>query len=99
MGLVTGEADRLDLSGITLSSVGGLVYLIVIGSLVGFGCYSWLLRTAPTTLVVTYAYINPLVAVILGTLLAQEVLIPSAAHCHTINPFGHAIDPCKTIEE
>ena len=74
LGLVTGETGRLDLSGITLVSVAGLVYLIVVGSLLGFVCYTWLLREAPTTLVVTYAYINPLVAVILGTLLAQEIL-------------------------
>jgi drug/metabolite transporter (DMT)-like permease len=74
LGLVTGEAGRLNLSAITLSSVEGLVYLIVFGSLVGFVCYSWLLRVAPMTLVVTYAYINPLVAVILGSLLAKEVL-------------------------
>jgi drug/metabolite transporter (DMT)-like permease len=74
LGLLTGEAGRLDLTGINLISLAGLLYLIVVGSLVGFVCYSWLLREAPTTLVVTYAYINPLVAVILGSLLAQEVL-------------------------
>lgn len=74
LGLVTGEAGRLDISGITLQSVAGLAYLIVVGSLIGFVCYTWLLRVAPTTLVITYAYVNPLVAVILGSLLAQEVL-------------------------
>ena len=74
LGLVTGEAGRLDLSGVTLTSLVGLVYLIVVGSLIAFVCYTWLLQEAPTTLVVTYTYINPLVAVILGTLLAQEVL-------------------------
>ncbi len=74
LGLVTGEAGRLNVSAITLRSVAGLAYLIVVGSLVGFVCYTWLLRVAPTTLVVTYAYVNPLVAVTLGSLLAQEVL-------------------------
>jgi len=74
LGLVSGEAGRMDWSGITLRSMAGLAYLIVVGSLLGFVCYSWLLRVAPTTLVVTYAYINPLVAVILGSLLAQEIL-------------------------
>jgi len=75
-GLVTGEVSRLDLAGISLRSLTGLVYLIVVGSLVGFVCYTWLLRVAPTTLVVTYAYVNPLVAVILGSLLAQEAMTP-----------------------
>ncbi len=42
----------------------------------GFVCYKWLLRVAPTTRVVTYAYMNPLVAVILGSLVAQEALTP-----------------------
>jgi drug/metabolite transporter (DMT)-like permease len=74
IGLVTGEAGRLDLTAVTPRSVAGLTYLILVGSMVGFVCYSWLLRVAPMTLVATYAYVNPLVAVILGSLLAQEVL-------------------------
>jgi drug/metabolite transporter (DMT)-like permease len=76
IGLITGEASQLQLSAITLRSMAGLAYLIVVGSLVGFVCYTWLLRVAPTTLVVTYAYVNPLVAVMLGSLLAQETLTP-----------------------
>jgi drug/metabolite transporter (DMT)-like permease len=74
LGLVSGELKRLDLPSITLPSITGLVYLILVGSLIGFVAYSWLLRVAPTSLVVTYAYVNPLVAVILGNLLAQEVI-------------------------
>ncbi len=73
-GLITGEAGSLHLSSITLSSLGGLAYLIVIGSLIGFVSYTWLLKAAPITLVATYAYVNPLVAVMLGSLLAQEAL-------------------------
>jgi drug/metabolite transporter (DMT)-like permease len=76
VGFVTGEAGQLHIASITASSIAGLAYLIVIGSIIGFGCYTWLLRVAPTTLVVTYAYVNPLVAVFLGSLLAGEVLTP-----------------------
>lgn len=76
LGLMTGESGRLDLAAITPRSLLGLGYLVVVGSLVGFVAYSWLLRVAPTSMVVTYAYVNPLVAVILGSLLAQEVLTP-----------------------
>jgi drug/metabolite transporter (DMT)-like permease len=76
IGLLMGEVRQLDLSAITLRSLSGLGYLIVVGSLVGFVCYTWLLRVAPTPLVVTYAYVNPLVAVILGSLIAGEVLTP-----------------------
>ena len=44
------------------------------GSLVGFASYTWLLRSAPVTLVSTYAYVNPVVAIFLGALLAGEPL-------------------------
>jgi drug/metabolite transporter (DMT)-like permease len=76
LGLALGEGSQLQISAITGRSVVGLAYLIVVGSLVGFVCYTWLLREAPTELVVTYAYVNPLVAVALGSLLAQEILTP-----------------------
>lgn len=74
LGLVTGETSRIEVSSITLNSLAGLVYLTIVGSLVGFVCYTWLLQAAPTTLVVTYAYVNPLVALILGSLLVKETL-------------------------
>lgn len=72
----TGEWGRLDLAAVSTSSVTGLIYLIVFGSLVGFASYTWLLRAAPTTLVSTYAYVNPVVAIFLGVLLADEVISP-----------------------
>src|SRR5262249_55376631 len=52
----------------------GLAYLVVAGSLVAFTTYMWLLRNAPTALVGTYAYVNPFVAVLLGTLILGEPL-------------------------
>lgn len=47
-------------------AVGGIAYLVVVGTLVGFTLYVWLLRSAPTPLVSTYAFANPVVAVLLG---------------------------------
>jgi drug/metabolite transporter (DMT)-like permease len=76
IGLLLGEARQLDVSAISLRSLSGLGYLILVGSVVGFACYTWLLRVAPTQLVVTYAYVNPLVAVFLGSLIAGEILTP-----------------------
>lgn len=73
-GTITGEWGRLELATITMRSLSGLAYLIVVGSLVGFVAYSWLMRVAPMPIVSTYAYVNPLIAVILGSLLAQEEL-------------------------
>jgi len=73
-GTIFGEWGKLNLAAVSLNSLLGLGYLIVFGSLVGFASYSWLLGVAPTSLVSTYAYVNPLVAVVLGNLLAQEPL-------------------------
>ena len=69
-----GEWKSLALSGITTRSLLGLAYLILAGSLLGFTSYSWLLRNAPVSLVSTYAYVNPVVAIFLGAWLAGEVI-------------------------
>ena len=76
VGTLSGEWARLNLSAVTLPSLLGLGYLIIFGSLVGFTAYTWLLRVAPTTLVSTYAYVNPVVAILMGNLLAREPLTP-----------------------
>ena len=52
----------------------GLLYLIFIGSLIGFVSYIWLIKHAPVSLVATYAYVNPLVAIILGALFVNETI-------------------------
>ena len=52
----------------------GLVYLVVVGSIVGYTAYLWLLDNAPISLVSTYAYVNPVVAVLLGVLVLGESL-------------------------
>jgi drug/metabolite transporter (DMT)-like permease len=59
-----------------MQSLGGLVYLIFVGSLIGFVSYGWLLQNAPISLVATYAYVNPIVAILLGAWLAAEPLEP-----------------------
>jgi drug/metabolite transporter (DMT)-like permease len=74
VGLASGESRQFNISAVSLPSLAGLAYLIVVGSLIGFVCFTWLLRVAPTTLVVTHAYVNPVVAVMLGSLLAQEAV-------------------------
>jgi drug/metabolite transporter (DMT)-like permease len=63
--------NGLDVFGASPRSILALFYLIVFGS-GAFAAYVWLLRVAPTPLVATYAYVNPLVAVLLGYFLAQE---------------------------
>ena len=69
--IVLGEWSSFELVAVSRRSALALVYLTVIGS-IAFVAYVWLLRVAPTPLVATYAYVNPLVAVLLGYFLAQE---------------------------
>jgi drug/metabolite transporter (DMT)-like permease len=73
LGLVKGElpAFRLDATG-----AAALAYLIVAGSIVGFGAYVYALRHMSATALGTYAYVNPVVAVALGWLLGHEALTP-----------------------
>jgi drug/metabolite transporter (DMT)-like permease len=71
---VSGELGRVHPSAISLESWLGLAYLVAAGSLLGFTAYMWLLRVAPTSLVGTYAYVNPVVAVLLGTVVLGESL-------------------------
>jgi drug/metabolite transporter (DMT)-like permease len=72
--LATGELRGFSVSQVTTSSWIGLAWLIVAGSFVGFSCYLWLLRNVRTSLVSTYAYVNPIVAVTLGWLVLGEHL-------------------------
>lgn len=72
MALATGEPARLDVGAISARSIGAFLYLAIIGSLLAFTVFGWMLRKAPLPLVTTYAYVNPIVAVILGALLLQE---------------------------
>lgn len=71
-GLITGEASAVHLDHISTASWLSFLYLIVFGSLVAFSAYVWLLSKVPTTAVATYAYVNPLVAVLLGWLVLGE---------------------------
>jgi len=73
-GTLTGEWHHVVLSQINLRSWLSLLYLVLFGSLAGFTAYAWLLRAAPVSLVATYAYVNPVVAILIGSLFAQESL-------------------------
>jgi drug/metabolite transporter (DMT)-like permease len=76
VGLFTGELSRFDPSAVSAKSVVATAYLFVFGSLVGFSAYLWLLRVTTASRVSTYAYVNPIVAVLLGWALAGEDLTP-----------------------
>lgn len=67
-----GEFGRFHPGGISGESAGAWVYLVLAGSVLAFTAYVWLLQNAPISLVATYAYVNPGVAVLLGALMLGE---------------------------
>jgi drug/metabolite transporter (DMT)-like permease len=73
-GTFTGEWHLLVLANISARSWYAMIYLVLLGSMAGYTAYAWVLRAAPVSLVSTYAYVNPLVAILLGSLFAQETL-------------------------
>jgi drug/metabolite transporter (DMT)-like permease len=75
-GLATGEAGQVDLEAFSARSLVALAYLIVFGSWLAFTAYAWLLQNAPISRVATYAYVNPVVAIVLGFLILDEVVTP-----------------------
>lgn len=72
--LIKGELSGFSFGLVSMRSWLALAYLITFGSLIGFVSYGWLLHNAPVSLLSTYAYVNPVVAVLLGSLLADEPL-------------------------
>jgi drug/metabolite transporter (DMT)-like permease len=76
-GALVGEVADFDPSGFSRESLLGLAYLLVFGSLVAFTAYTWLLQNAPISLVSTYAYVNPVIAVFLGWLILNEQITPT----------------------
>ncbi len=71
-GTVAGEWSRLDVGAISAKSWFALGYLIIFGALIGFTAYIWLLKNTTLPRASTYAYVNPIVAVLLGWTLASE---------------------------
>lgn len=74
VGAMTGELNHFATANLTAKSVLALVYLIVFGSIVAFTVYTWLVSVSSPSMLSTYAYVNPVVAVLLGWALAGEGL-------------------------
>lgn len=73
---VVGDYGRVTVAEISGKSLAGMAYLVVMGSIVGLTSYIWLLRVCAPAKVATYAYVNPIVAVLLGHLFAGEAMTP-----------------------
>jgi drug/metabolite transporter (DMT)-like permease len=73
-GTVTGEVAKLDPAVVSVKSLLALGYLAIVGSLVAYSAYFWLLNRFQPTLIATHTYVNPVVALVLGWALAGELL-------------------------
>ncbi len=76
LSIVSGESAGFQLADITLRSGLSWFWLVICGSILGFGSYVWLMRVSSPARVATYAYVNPVVAIFLGWALAGEQLTP-----------------------
>ena len=75
-GIVTGEMRRFHPASVSILSLASFIYLVIIGAVVGYTAYIWLLRHCDPAKVATYAYVNPIVAVLLGAAFAGETVTP-----------------------
>jgi drug/metabolite transporter (DMT)-like permease len=74
-----GELARIDPATFSAESLIAFAYLVVFGSLIAYTAYTWLLQNASVSLVSTYAFVNPVVAVLLGALVLAEPITPTIA--------------------
>ena len=76
-GVLAGELGLLQPDRFSTASVVSFVYLVVLGSVLAYTAYTWLLQHAPVSRVATYAYVNPVVAIVLGVALLDERIHPT----------------------
>jgi drug/metabolite transporter (DMT)-like permease len=76
VGLALGEGGEVQFEEFSTRSIVAFSYLIVFGSWLAFTAYAWLLQNAPISKVSTYAYVNPVVAIVLGFVILDEVITP-----------------------
>ncbi len=74
LGTAVGEIGDLEAAAFTFDAVAAWAYLGIVGSLVAFSAYAWLMKNAPISTVVTHQYVNPIVAIALGALVLGEEL-------------------------
>jgi drug/metabolite transporter (DMT)-like permease len=74
LAVVSGFTGEFEDAHFTPEALAGIAYMVVLGSLIGFSAYVWLLKVAPASTVSTYAYVNPVIAVLLGWAFNDEVI-------------------------
>lgn len=76
LAVFTGEWRHFSFAAVTPEAWGGLLYLMVMGSLVAYLAFTWLISILPPAIVSTHTYVNPVVAVLIGWLFAGEHITP-----------------------
>lgn len=76
-GVLAGELGLLQVAAFSDRSIVAFVYLVTFGSILAYTAYTWLLQNAPVSQVATYAYVNPVVAIVLGWWVLAEEINPS----------------------
>ncbi|MEK6974754.1 MAG: EamA family transporter [Candidatus Thermoplasmatota archaeon] len=108
-GLLSGEWAEVDLANASASSAWAWLYLVVFGSVIAFSAYSWLLSVRPSAMVSTYAFVNPVVAVLLGaawldepitqrTVVASTLIVAAVALVTYAKSRKAAAPPLKPVE-
>ncbi len=77
IGGLRGEHSKVNFDQFSWESILAWLYLLIFGSLIAFSAFIWLMKNAEPDLVATYAFVNPMVAVLLGWYLANERLSPN----------------------
>ncbi|HEV3480024.1 MAG TPA: EamA family transporter [Gaiellaceae bacterium] len=93
---VGGEFDDVHVTAEALAAIG---YMVVVGSLIGFSAYVWLLKVAPASTVSTYAYVNPVIAVLLGWAFNDEVITGRTVVAGAAIVVGVALMVSRRVEE
>ena len=97
--VVSGLRGEYDDATFTSDALLATAYMVVVGSLVGFSAYVWLLKTVPASTVSTYAYVNPVIAVILGWAFNDEVITGRTLVAGAAIVLGVALMVSRSVEK
>jgi drug/metabolite transporter (DMT)-like permease len=89
--LISGELGAFRIEQVSADSLIAFAYLTIVGSLIAFTAYAWVLRHAPLPLIATYAFVNPVVAVFLGWMVLGEAVTPIQLIAATVIVVGVAL--------
>jgi drug/metabolite transporter (DMT)-like permease len=99
LALVSGLGGEFDDARFSAEALAATAYLVVVGSFIGFSAYVWLLKVAPASTVSTYAYVNPVIAVLLGWAFNEEVITGRTLAAGAAIVIGVALMVSRRVEE